>query len=60
MSFGTIPITFLRVPNTSITSKIVGKILNLGLTMVGNFPLVYRFYGHENLIKWLIKKPKDV
>ena len=51
---------FLKVPNTSITTKVVGKRLNRGGGYGLEIPVMYRFYGPEKLINWLGKKLKAV
>ena len=51
---------FLKVPNTSIEVEVVGKRVNRGGGYGLEIPVVYRFNGPENLVKWLIKKIEAV
>ena len=43
-----------------IQKKVYRGISILSGSIQTNEPVVYRFYGHEKFIKWLIKKLKDV
>ena len=47
---------FLKVQNTSIRAKVIGKRLNGRGGYGMEVPVNYRFDGHEKLIKWFIKK----
>ena len=51
---------FLKVPNTSIEVQVVGKRLNRGGGYSLEIPVIYRFYGQEKLVNWLIKKIEAV
>ena len=51
---------FLKVPNTSIEIQVVGKRLNRGGGYSLEIPVIYRFYGQEELVNWLIKKTEAV
>ena len=50
----------LKVPNTSIEVQVVGKRLNRGGSYGLEIPVIYRFYGQEKLVNWLIKKIEAV
>ena len=52
--------TFLKVPNTSIEVEVVGKRLNCRGGYGLEIPVIYRFYGQEKLVNWLIKKIEAV
>ena len=47
---------FLKVPNTLLEFQVVGKRLNRGGAYGLAIPVIYRFYGQEKLVNWLIKK----
>ena len=51
---------FLKIPNTSIEMQVVGKRLNRGGGYSLEIPVIYRFYGQEELVNWLIKKIEAV
>ena len=51
---------FLKFPNTSIEFQVVGKRLNHGGGYSLGIPVIYRFYGQEKLVNWLIKKDEAV
>ena len=51
---------FLKVSNTSIEVEVVGKRLNCGGGYGLEIPVIYRFYGQEKLVNWLIKKIEAV
>ena len=51
---------FLKVPNTSTEVQVVGKRLNCGGAYGFEIPIIYRFYGQEKLVNWLIKKTDAV
>ena len=56
----TFPKLALKVPNTLIEVQVVGKRLNLGGGYGLEIPVIYRFYGQEKLVNWLIKKTEAV
>ena len=51
---------FLKVRNPSIEVQVVGKKLNCGVGYGLEIPVIYRFYGQEKLVNWLIKKIQAV
>ena len=51
---------FLKIPKTSIEVQVAGKRLNRGGGYVLEIPVIYRFYGQEKLVNWLIKKTEAV
>ena len=51
---------FLKVPNTLIEVQVVRKRLNHGGDYGLEIPVIYRFYGQEKLVNWLIKKTEAV
>ena len=51
---------FLKVLNTSIEVQVVRKKLNRGRAYGFEIPVIYRFYGQEKLVNWLIKKIEAV
>ena len=50
----------MKLPNTSIEVQVVGKRLNRGGGYGLEIPVIYRFYGQETLVNWLIKKTETV
>ena len=52
---------FLKVPNALIEFQVVvSKRLNHGGGYGLGIPVIYRFYGQEKLVNWLIKKDEAV
>ena len=51
---------FLKIPNTSIEVEVVGKRVNRGGGYGLEIPVIYRFYGPEKLINWLISRLEAV
>ena len=51
---------FLKVLNTSIEVQVVGNKLNRGRAYGLEIPVIYRFYGQEKLVNWLIKNIEAV
>ena len=51
---------FLKAPNTSFEVQVVGMRLNRWRGYGLEIPVIYRFYGQEKLVNWLIKKIETV
>ena len=49
-------ILFLKMPNTYITAKVIGKRLNRGGGYGLEIPVIYHFHGHEKVVNWAVKK----
>ena len=50
---------FLRLPNSKLSCKVKGKILNKGAAYDLEIPIIYTFNEHEKAIEWRKSKIKE-